>query len=691
MSASRLGAHSLRAFFAVVSMASPSVAEVTFGAPSPATLGLFPKFVEGDVDGDSDDDLAVHDQGEVYVLINEDGGFAKQPIATFTDPVWDIGFIRGDAGRLDLLIAVGEDTLIAQNLGGGAFSTPPVATLPGEGSRMFCVANINGDEFDDLVSFNEIGGSYSYSVRPGTAGVSFGAPTYSQPWLFPPIKFLCEDFDDDGLDEILALDSTGLSWRENSGGNVTGPILPAGFPVPIHDISAAQFTEDECLDLIRSHDISPPVAVFTGIDVSFGECDALPFTFNFPDTGGGGPAWRSIGADLDGDGDTDLVGVKLDSPTLFWLENDGANEFGPEKIIATLPLSVNAPLPSRIRTANLDGNAAPDLVVDYGGAIYTILNTTAKSRNRRRPGSLLVFPVHRSDAGMFTVLSVTNTHLGPATPSGLGGTTNVQFEYVNVLPSASNPLLPLDCYITDRVETLTPADTSSVLTRCHNAANAVGYAVATAQDPTQFKTAWSHNYLVGSELVLNASAGAFALNAVAFRTDLAPGLPTDIAPADGRANLNDIEYHQPPGGLILDSFLALTNSHLVLVDLSGVPGGVNTIRADVWNDDELPFSATFQFRCWFDLPLGLVSPVFSPQFLAGLPNDPAELDIDCDGTGDLESGWASLRSTNLSSSSASLPGAPFLGAITGGPGSIYGGRLLWEVTEAQTPGVATVY
>ena len=86
----------------------------------------------------------------------------------------------------------------------------------------------------------------------------------------------------------------------------------------------------------------------------------------------------------------------------------------------------------------------------------------------RKPGSLLIFPVHRSGEA-FTVLSVTNTNLTPQTRVSFGGSTNVHYQYVNVVPNRANRFRPLGCFIFDRVEFLTPADTLSVLTACHNA------------------------------------------------------------------------------------------------------------------------------------------------------------------------------------------------------------------------------
>ena len=96
-----------------------------------------------------------------------------------------------------------------------------------------------------------------------------------------------------------------------------------------------------------------------------------------------------------------------------------------------------------------------------------------------------------------------------------------------------------------------------------------------------------------------------------------------------------------------------------------------------------------------DQPLTTVSPLFAQSFLASLPNDPAELDINCDGIGDLETGWATIQSRGVfTPGGIRVPAdqggndGAMLGSITAGPlTNVNGGRLLWESVEVQADGV----
>lgn len=310
----------------------------------------------------------------------------------------------------------------------------------------------------------------------------------------------------------------------------------------------------------------------------------------------------------------------------------------------------------------------------------------------RKPGSVLIFPVHRSGAaaGWITVVNVTNINTLPQTPVSFGGSTLVHYDYVNTIPNPQDEQMPLGCVRFDRVEFLTPADTLSVLTSCHNAVNIngqQGYLVVSAQDPAQFGIDWSHNFLMGSELVLNGSGTMYSMNALPFAAIPAAGLPTDLD-FQGDLDFDGVEYEPIPDTLYIDSFLAVAQSQLALLNLTGGPDAVTLVQMDVWNDNEFPLSTTKLFKCWFDVPLVNVSPLFDQFFLRNnTPNDPNELDVNCDNLGDFETGWARINGVVATTSRDVFPNPALLGAITTGPAAtVGGGHLLWESNATQANG-----
>jgi hypothetical protein len=306
----------------------------------------------------------------------------------------------------------------------------------------------------------------------------------------------------------------------------------------------------------------------------------------------------------------------------------------------------------------------------------------------RKPGSLLVFPIHRSGPSLFTIVSVTNTNLQPPIGVTLGGATNLHFNYVNAQPVPGAPFSP-DCTVFDRVEFVTPADTISRLVRCHNAGAPAqeGYLVVAAQDPLLQPTAWSHNYLIGSETVITPQGGAYSLNAISFRSPQVARSATD-RDGDGQYDFDGQEYEGVADDLIVDSFLAIDDASLVLINLTGGTVFDATLKLEIWNDNEFALSATRRFRCWFEQPLKLVSPILAGDWLAqNTPDDPTELDTNCDGVADFETGWVRIKGLEASSLGQSIPNPAVLGALTSGNGALVdSGRLLWESEARQFNG-----
>jgi hypothetical protein len=287
-----------------------------------------------------------------------------------------------------------------------------------------------------------------------------------------------------------------------------------------------------------------------------------------------------------------------------------------------------------------------------------------------QPASVLVFPFHRSDANTLTLLRVTNT------ATSMAGSTNVLFRYVNAIPNPANPLQPLSCNTIYRTEMLTPADTLVVATTCHNiGGDTQGYVVVSAQDPQG--GAWSHNHLVGSTLVVDlAGGGAFALLPTPFQALGAPGSATDLD-FNGRLDFNDLEYEALPDDLFGDSFLGPLDQRLVLFNLTGDRTALVTVQMLIWNDNEYPLSAQLNFRCWFQTPLNSVSTVFTESFLrTNTPQDPTEVDLNCDGQANIESGWLKIGGlTAVGIQTVVNP--PMLGALVGGQRGLMSGQSLW--------------
>jgi hypothetical protein len=306
----------------------------------------------------------------------------------------------------------------------------------------------------------------------------------------------------------------------------------------------------------------------------------------------------------------------------------------------------------------------------------------------RKSGSVLVYPVQRTGVAFFSIITVTNTNLNPAQ-----GTTDLHFEYANAVTNPQNAFEPLNCVVFDRVETLTPADTLTVATNCHNAASPAapqGYLVVSAQDPALFDTAWSFNHLFGTELVINTTGSMYQINAIPFDAVGPDGSATD-ADMDHQLDFDGVEYEEVPDLLFTD-FMAILggNQNLALLTLTGGPQAKNTVLFQVWNDNEFLLSTTLEFRCWFDQNLLAISQIFHTDFLSNnTPGDPGESDLDCNGTGEKETGWIRINSIQVTDPGGAILSSDgaLLGALTAGPLSVLqSAHLLWESRATQPNG-----
>ncbi len=276
-------------------------------------------------------------------------------------------------------------------------------------------------------------------------------------------------------------------------------------------------------------------------------------------------------------------------------------------------------------------------------------------------GSLLVFPCFDSSGEGFTAITVTNTN-NNFNPSGNGfvGSVNVHFIYVSGDPLGG----VFFCQEFDRDHTLTPNDTITVRSDTHNTSFDRGYLYVYARNPnTQAAISW--NYLIGSAAQISTT-DYYELNPFVYRTGrgLSDGAPTDISPADGERNLDGTEYERVVDTLQVPHFFgesplvegpgAISESSLVLINLTGASQFTAFVNFLVYNDNEVQFSANTTVRCWSKRRLRDINGVFTQQFLSD-SNDSLGENI-----GGLESGWYRIDGGTAFSTADSVNNAAIL-------------------------------
>lgn len=212
-----------------------------------------------------------------------------------------IADLNGDTFN-DLVTAnAASDTItVLMGNGDGTFD-PPVAYGTGDQPKAVMLGHLNGDAFIDAVTANQ--GTNNVSVLLGAAGGVFGTKTDLAACSGAHEVVLAQ------LNTGTALDIACAGWGAaqmkvllgNGNGTFAAAVTYTAGSAP-HSIVAGDFNSDSRLDLATANHDSDNVSVFIGNAAGTGTF-AAHVTY-----ASGGDAPHSIrGADLNGDGDFDLV------------------------------------------------------------------------------------------------------------------------------------------------------------------------------------------------------------------------------------------------------------------------------------------------------------------------------------------------------------------------------------------------
>lgn len=243
--------------------------------------------------------------------------------------------IDGD-GKIDIIsMDQGSDSINwYRNIGGGF--APPDSVGPLEEGRDIAVGDIDGDGDMDIIGSRANTSSstvnlFIYKNLDGNG--NFGPPIpIATPNTLGGRTIKIVDIDGDGKNDILAGtgDDDTLAWYRNLDGNGTfdtGNIIISNY-VNGYGIDVGDIDGDGDLDIVAGTLNYNIMSWFENLDGAG--------TFGPPkEIGSSGMAVLSVFlADMDGDGDLDVIGSEFEEGGLYWWENlDGQGNFGLERII----------------------------------------------------------------------------------------------------------------------------------------------------------------------------------------------------------------------------------------------------------------------------------------------------------------------------------------------------------------------
>jgi len=317
-----------------------------------------------DVDGDLDVVVAIRGDGQVVWYENQGATWQQ---ATITLPLAGAnqvgaGDLDGD-GDLDLFAsadgASSNQVVWWSNLGGGTSWSAPSQVDALAGASGVDAGDLDGDGVLDLVAGGGAAGQVVRYLNDGT-GASWSADVIDAV-ANGAGQVVIADADGDGdLDVVAAVtDEDEVRLYENLDGLASswGQTVVLGNLTSASSVAAGDLDRDGDLDLAAvAHEPSGDATV-RWVDNVAG--DASAFTaFDVDSTSY--PTWIGF-ADLDGDGDLDLYGCSDGSDEVAWWENRSLHATA-EIGAATTVQGTSADQPAGLWPADVDGDGDLDLV-----------------------------------------------------------------------------------------------------------------------------------------------------------------------------------------------------------------------------------------------------------------------------------------------------------------------------------------
>jgi hypothetical protein len=322
-----------------------------------------------DVDGDGDLDVvsASYGDGKVAWFENTDaaGTFGGQQVITTNaagaSSLYATDF-DGD-GDMDILVGSFDADTVAwyENTDGAGTFTEHIITTLANGTGTVFAADLDGDGDKDVLSASMYDNKIAWYENTDGAG-TFGAQQVITTSANSGRAVYAVDIDGDGDMDVLSASSLNhmIAWYENTDGAGTFGAQQAITTSATYTetVFAADLDGDGDMDVLSGHGTGEDGSEIVWFENTDG---AGTFGGEQVITTAVDGVKRISTADLDGDGDQDVLSASDNDDKVAWYENDGTGTFGPQQLITT---SQNAA--KSVHAADLDGDGDKDILVSSG-------------------------------------------------------------------------------------------------------------------------------------------------------------------------------------------------------------------------------------------------------------------------------------------------------------------------------------
>jgi surface protein len=313
-----------------------------------------------DLDNDGDMDVLSASAGDNKIAWYENEGLgrfgAEQIISENANGANSVFAVDMDGdGNMDVLSALGNDHTIAwyKNTGGGATFTEQIIATNVQWASSVYAGDLDGDGHLDVLSVGPFSG-VSWHKNMDGEGTSWSASTINS--VGTPVAVSAADLDGDGDLDVLStsFDTDKIDWYENKDGAGTfedAQNITDAAP-GTRSVFAVDIDGDGDMDVLSGSENGSKVAWHEnadGMGTSWAEKDISTEAAKVASV---------YAADLDRDGDIDVLSASFDDDKIAWYENtDSEGTFGVQRIISTAADGANS-----VFAADLDGDGDIDVM-----------------------------------------------------------------------------------------------------------------------------------------------------------------------------------------------------------------------------------------------------------------------------------------------------------------------------------------